>query len=286
MKSSDYNIAILMATYNGEKYICEQIDSILAQTYKDWCLYIHDDGSKDGTKEILNQYAIKYPDHITVMEYSSQGSALQNFMSMLERVEANYYMFSDQDDVWLPNKVEESYKSMLAKEREMPDIPIIVNTDLKVVDQTLNVIDESFWHYEGIFPAFIKDYKDHAAENTVTGCTMLINAKAKNVIHKPYDNALMHDAWITLSVYASGGEIIYLHEPTMLYRQHSGNVLGAKDVKRNTIGFKLRHFCFVLMTNVRHYKQMRTIKPISIIEYIDAKIRYRKYLKNTDNILV
>ena len=85
-------IAILMATYNGKKYLGEQIDSILSQSSHLWHLYIHDDGSTDGTVELLNDYANKYPEQITVMDYPSQGGALQNFMSLLEKVEADYYM--------------------------------------------------------------------------------------------------------------------------------------------------------------------------------------------------
>lgn len=105
-------IAILMATYNGEKYLGEQIESILAQTYKDWHLYIHDDGSKDNTVTILKEFVAKHSQQITLLEYSSQGGACRNFLSMLERVDAPYYMFSDQDDVWLNEKIEIEYKKI------------------------------------------------------------------------------------------------------------------------------------------------------------------------------
>ena len=108
-------IAILMATYNGERFLAEQIASILGQANHDWHLYIHDDGSKDNTVNILNDHAMKHPDEITVLDYPPQGGALSNFMSLLERVEADYYMFSDQDDVWMPEKVELT----LQKIREM-----------------------------------------------------------------------------------------------------------------------------------------------------------------------
>ena len=106
------DIAILMATYNGEKYLGEQIDSFLSQTSHQWHLFVHDDGSTDGTIVILNDYVSKYPEQITLLDYPPQGGALQNFMSLLEKVEADYYMFSDQDDVWHPTKVELSYQAM------------------------------------------------------------------------------------------------------------------------------------------------------------------------------
>ena len=86
----DATIAILMATYNGERYLAEQIDSLMAQTYQDWHLYVHDDGSQDGTVDILNSFASAHPDKITLLDYPKAGGACKNFMSMLERVEAPY----------------------------------------------------------------------------------------------------------------------------------------------------------------------------------------------------
>ena len=94
-------IAILLTTYNGAVYLRRQIDSILGQDTGGWHLYVHDDGSADGTVEILKEYQTGYPDIITVLDYPSQGGAMKNFFSMLQRVDAEYYMFSDQDDVWV-----------------------------------------------------------------------------------------------------------------------------------------------------------------------------------------
>jgi rhamnosyltransferase len=108
-------IAILLASYNGEKYIKEQIDSILGQMDRvpEKCvLYIHDDGSKDGTYEILSEYVRQNPDRVKILEGSPQGGSTKNFMYMLGAVEADYYMFSDQDDVWLPEKIEREYEEI------------------------------------------------------------------------------------------------------------------------------------------------------------------------------
>ena len=103
MTRSPNRIAILMATYNGAKYLREQIDSLLAQTCQDWHLFIHDDGSSDDTMSIVNQYIETHPDKITILDYPSQGGACKNFLSMLEQVDSSYYTFCDQDDVWLPS---------------------------------------------------------------------------------------------------------------------------------------------------------------------------------------
>lgn len=271
----DERIAILMATYNGKKFLSEQIDSILSQSNKQWHLYIHDDGSTDGTVELLKDYTDKYPECITVMDYSSQGGAMQNFMSLLEKVKADYYMFSDQDDVWLPHKIEREYEKIKELESNNPRTPIIVHTDLVVVNENLNTINKSFWEYEKIFPKAIQTYRDYAAVNCVTGCTMLFNKETKEAINTPLHNAIMHDAWITLSIAAVGGIVYPIEEQSILYRQHSDNTLGARDANLLTWRYKLLHYWDILNANKQHYRQMNAIKKITWAEFIAAKVRYK-----------
>ena len=275
---TDNTIAILMATYNGEKYLREQIDSILSQTYRDWHLFIHDDGSEDDTIVILKEYKDKHPTRITIMDYPLQGGACRNFLSMLERVEADYYMFCDQDDVWLPKKIEMSLRAMYEMEKEYKGIPIIVNTDLMVVDNNLGMIAHSFWEYEGIYPEFIRGYYDNAAVNSVTGCTMLFNSKVKELMPNPSKNTLMHDTWLTLSTYANYGKVVYLQERTVNYRQHGSNVLGARDISKNSIIHRMKNFSTILKKNSQHFLQMNDVKHISLLKYIIAKLRYRKFI--------
>ena len=122
-------IAILMATYNGKDYIGEQIDSLLAQSFTNWHLYIHDDGSTDGTDKVIHQYENRYPQHISILNYPSQGGACGNFLSMLENVSADYYMFCDQDDVWLPEKIERTFERMKTAEQQHANLPRSTSRD-------------------------------------------------------------------------------------------------------------------------------------------------------------
>ena len=154
MHSTD-KIAILMATYNGEKYICQQIDSILSQTCKDWELYIHDDGSTDNTIAAVESYVEKYPDKIHLIDGKSTGGAKYNFFYLFSQVEAPYYMTCDQDDVWLEKKIELTYDKMLAIEKTdgkelKSGLPCLVYTELCVVDSELNTIADTMSEYQSL----------------------------------------------------------------------------------------------------------------------------------------
>ena len=138
------HVAILMATYNGSKYLPHQIDSILKQHYTTWTLYVQDDLSTDNTPEILADYA-KRDARIKVVDNQEKLGAKRNFMTLMEKVEADYYMFSDQDDEWLPEKILVTMKKMMEEENEAPEKPVIVHTDLLVVDSDLKEIAPSLW---------------------------------------------------------------------------------------------------------------------------------------------
>lgn len=270
------NIAILLATYNGALYIREQIDSLLSQTFTDWHLYIHDDGSTDDTIAIIKALISKHPQKMTLLEYPSQGGACRNFLSLLEAVEAPYYMFCDQDDVWVPTKIETTYARMKTLEQQQPDIPLLVHSDLTLTDACLNVIDDSFVRNQRIKMAAIKTFEDYAATNTVTGCTMLFNQQAKACTRRPYDKAIMHDAWLCLSVVAQGGIVDFIDEPLVKYRQHGNNTLGSTDMNRQTLPHKIKNIRQMVVDVIRHYREMNAVRPISVWSFIHAKNRYRR----------
>lgn len=230
MHSTD-KIAILMATYNGEKYICQQIDSILSQTCKDWELYIHDDGSTDNTIAAVESYVEKYPDKIHLIDGKSTGGAKYNFFYMFGQVEAPYYMTCDQDDVWLEKKIELTYDKMLTIE-DKADISCLVYTELRVVDSELNTIADTMSGYQSL-DCHKRTINQFILQNSVTGCTMMVNRALRDKMLRitDIDNTIMHDWWAAL-VAAQFGKTAFIDEPTILYRQHRDNSLGALGINK------------------------------------------------------
>ena len=223
-------IEILLSTYNGAKYLPEQIKSVLNQSFTDWHLLIRDDGSTDETLNILNEYAEKYPLKIKrVVDDSGNVGVIRSFEILLKNSTADYIMFCDQDDFWLPDKIELSVEKILQMEKQFgKNIPFLVHTDLKVVDENRNVISDSMWKFVGLQPKkILKSIYNLALCNCVTGCTILMNKKAKEVSIPFVYPVEMHDAWIALCV-KKYGEIDFVDTPTIEYRQHEKNLYGAK----------------------------------------------------------
>lgn len=231
--------AILMATYNGEKYINEQITSLINQSYTDWILYIRDDGSTDKTKEIEEKYSKLYPNKIKIVQKENSVSGSKyNFWELCKFVsntDCKYIMFCDQDDVWNNDKIEKTINLMKQSETETPNIPVLVHTDLEVVDKDLNILNNSFIKYMSLNPKY-KTIEKLLIQNNVTGCTMMINRLLleKALLTSNIDNIIMHDWWIAL-IASVFGRIVFLDSATIKYRQHKDNVIGAK--KTNSLKY-------------------------------------------------
>lgn len=221
-------IAILIATYQGEEYLNQQLDSLLRQSNQDWTAYLHDDGSKDGTQQIIKLYCTKYPDKFIEITGDSCGSAKHNFIFLTKKVESDFYMYCDQDDIWMENKICDTYKKMI--EIDDPDIPCLVHTDLSVVAKDLSVISRSMAQYQGL-KCNKQELSRTLIQNVVTGCTMMINRclRDKMIMSCNWDCIIMHDWWASLIAVAFG-KIAYLNQPTILYRQHGDNSVGAKRI--------------------------------------------------------
>ena len=217
-------ISVLLSTFNGEKYLNQQLDSIISQTFEIFNIIARDDCSQDKTLEILNSY------NITIIDSTENLGAKGSFGALLEYAVQNnlgeYFMFCDQDDIWERDKIEKTFAKMRDAEKSFPDIPILVNTDLKVVDEQLKVLDNSMYHYQRINPK-LNSLNRLIMQNTITGCTMMINKTLAQISLQIPDKAAMHDWWIAL-VASKFGKIECIQDSTILYRQHTGNNVGAK----------------------------------------------------------
>lgn len=231
-------VDILLATYNGEKYIEELLESICEQTYKEWHLLIQDDCSKDRTREFLINFRNKCiskgmdPKKIEILNNEHRyGSAKANFINMLSHCRSDYIMFCDQDDVWHTDKVEKTLKYIKKIEKKYSKgMPALVHTDLRVVDQHLNPLSESFFSYMNLWKN--ADINRLLIQNNITGCTVMINRSLCNYLKKVQDSSyiLMHDHFAGL-IAGVFGHIGFLDLPTIDYRQHDHNSVGAADAR-------------------------------------------------------
>ena len=220
-------VEVLLATCNGERFLREQVDSILSQDYQKIRVLARDDGSSDGTTIILREFEQRFPDRFCIMPTSAPaGSAKENFLRLMQASTSEYICFADQDDVWLPDKVSRTMQAMTTLEsRRGKDIPLLVFTDLRIVDERLTMLHESFWKQAGIEPEHIHNLATVLTHNPVTGCTALINRPLLEMSLKMPEEAAMHDSWIALLASAFGASEI-VRTKTVLYRQHDRNVVG------------------------------------------------------------
>ena len=276
-------IDILMATYNGEKYLREQIESILNQTYKNIRLIISDDCSTDQTREIIKQYE-KKDSRIKVYLQEQNLGYLKNFNFLLTKVENNIYMLSDQDDIWLPQKVEKTYKFLKQNNSDL------VFTDLLVVDEKGNEVNKSFDKLMNLTKKIKKTvgtYKLAYLYNSVTGCTIMSKKEQLNKILDIPTNSkhVFHDHWIALSV-SINGKVSYLEEPLIKYRQHGDNQVGAKHTidKFNKFDEIRNHFIDVKLGIFETYVKNPKIFTEQLNKLNEKSYNYYKMLSKKRNI--
>ena len=270
-------VQVLLSTYNGEKYLKEQIDSILAQTGVEVHLLVRDDGSKDGTLEILKQYK-----DIEIVEAHNVG-ATRSFFELI-KLAGNYdfYAFADQDDVWDADKLSIAIERLSKYER-----PAIYSGNTRLVDGELNFIkNETLKPITTLGSALVKNY--------VTGCTAVFNAELMKYL-KMYEpmHAPFHDWWVNLVCLSVGGVSIYDYEPHMNYRQHGNNVVSGNDNLWKKWTSRLKKFNkpyhrdLMAQEIIDNYRQSVTCDASNILNCIADK-KYIKELKTgnrVDNIL-
>ena len=224
-------ILVLMSTYNGEKYIKEQIESILEQEGVNVHLLIRDDGSKDGTMEILEDYSKCY--HNIEMYQGKNLGACQSFFDLMKsaNMEYDYYAFADQDDVWEKDKL----KAAISTIKEEAQIPRLYCGTYKLVDKDLKEIPQKQTGKNISFGNAL-------IESNCTGCTAVFNRKLLEVVRRQIPKtAYMHDWWLYL-IASAFGKVFYDEIPYMMYRQHENNVLGGNQGRIGQIKKRIKNF--------------------------------------------
>ncbi len=228
---NDITVDILMATYNGEKYIEQQIDSILNQTYVNFNLIISDDCSSDKTLKIIKKYEQK-DKRIKVYQQQKNLGYRKNFEFLCNKISSKYIMFSDQDDVWLQDKIEKMLDYIKVKNSAL------VYCDLDIVDKNLKSINNTMLRQSNMYDK-AKKYNDFNLlkfENAVTGCAMITTEEiVKNALPFP-KKFFPHDWWIGL-IATQYGTVDFLDIPLVKYRQHDANCIGALSLKQKYSNF-------------------------------------------------
>ena len=216
------HLAILMCTYNGENFLEEQLDSIENQDYKNWILYVNDDGSKDKTLDILKAYQKKWGVKKLHIRRGPQKGFCQNFLQIINdpKIKANLYFLCDQDDVWMPHKLSHTIKKISKLDPSKPNLYCARTT----------YVSKDAKHILGHSDLFLKppSFKNAIIQCLAGGNTMAFNNTLKNFCQKyPKVDVVSHDWWLYIMNELVGGKTFYDAESTILYRQHSSSLIGA-----------------------------------------------------------
>ena len=215
-------VSIAVATYNGERFLQQQIDSLVKQTYRPIEILISDDCSTDGTMGVLRKFEVDYPDIVQIFQNKRNLGYISNFEKVLSHCKGDFIALCDQDDIWRLNKIE-----LLLNNIDKYDL---VHSDARLIDREGDIIADSYSKYAS---KVVDDYSFLTIlnNNSVTGCTSLIRRELFDRA-TPFPSCIPHDHWLALLA-ADGNGIKYQKETLVDYRQHSGNAIGAQCAKRN-----------------------------------------------------
>lgn len=234
-------VSVCIATYNGEEYIEEQLSSILSQLALEDEVIISDDGSTDRTQEIISSFKdsrIRFIRHLKTDCKCSFDYTTHNFENALKYAQGDYIFLADQDDIWLPGKVEIMCFHLQRN--------ILVLSDCKVVDFRLETILESYFKYNHSGKGILKNI----IHNSYLGCCMAFRKDlVKHALPFP-KSAVAHDIWLGLLA-EKFGEVLFLDIPMILYRRHGKNVSYSGEISKNSIGFKIYYRLIVLINILR-----------------------------------
>ncbi len=222
----DKRVHIVMASYNGEKYMEEQLNSLLAQTWQNITIEVCDDGSSDRTCEIAEQY-LRQDSRLSLHRNEKNKGYVRNFLEGIRRSDAEYIMLCDQDDIWYRDKVELTLRAMERAEKECPDKPVLVFTDAINFDSGTGQ-EQGRFHHSSHLDTKKVDTGHLFMENKVIGCTAMVNRAILPYLTEIPEEIRVHDWWLAL-ICSHFGRVVYLDRPTLLYRQHSGNMIGGSS---------------------------------------------------------
>ena len=232
----EYTVEILMATYNGEKYLYEQIESILNQSYKNWILLIRDDKSEDSTVSIIEEYEKRDPRIRLLRDRKGNMGFVKNFEELLKNSQEEFIMFSDQDDYWEKDKIK-NYIEILQKDEKLSQIPLLIHSNSFICDKELKIVKEKFIDSS---IASEKNGNSYFFSYVVQGSTVMINRKLKEICVPFLSSVTLHDRYFHL-ISEFFGKRIFIDKSLMKYRQHMNNEIG---VRRNILQkiLKKRYF--------------------------------------------
>lgn len=216
-------VHIVMATYNGERFLREQMDSLLCQSYENITIEVCDDGSSDETLAIIHEYCEK-DKRVSLHQNKSNEGYVNNFLKGIKRSNAPYTMLCDQDDIWYKDKVEHTLVKMKQIEGEKNDVPILIYSDAMNYDSDTGK-ELGRFHESSHLNTKKVDTPHLFMENKCIGCTCMVNRRIQTYLGELPEQIRVHDWWLAL-ISSHFGKIAYLNEPTLFYRQHSSNMIG------------------------------------------------------------
>lgn len=268
-------VLVLMSTYNGEKYLREQIDSVLEQIEVEVSLFVRDDGSKDGTIAILEEY--KRKGALNWYQGTNLGAA-KSFMDLIRRSDNSpYYAFCDQDDVWDKDKLATAVRTL--KNQNLNDIPLMYCSKTQLVDEYLNNLSSE------MNDKFFFTFEESLIRNSATGCTVVFNHELISYIRKYNPTYVsMHDSWIYRVCLAVDGKVVFDPTPHIKYRQHGNNVVGGrksfyKTYKRRFLTLLGRKKWDRLLTAEQILQGYKDDMPEKHVQLLDTLINYKKSFK-------
>ncbi len=279
--NTNLTVAVLMTTYNGEKFLKQQLDSILSQTYQNFKLYISDDNSSDSTVQIISKYQNNHPDKIFYKVNQNNIGFVENFENLIAQSDENYMALSDQDDIWRSDKLELEMQEMLAFEKIDENRAYLVHTDLLMIDEKGKLLNSSYFKYRNYSLKNTKDLGHILGPCGVMGNTLLLNKKLKNLILPFPDNLDVHDYWIALNCELFGTRKT-LNTPLVQYRIHQNNSSNStniltknsllklnRDIKLPNLETKREYFLIDLYKKIENEDDLKILD--AYIDYLELK---------------